>query len=335
MRKVLQIYTKFRQYQLLLITTFLLSILLIILLIISIIITKHAIPSNEYSTINIISSTFSPFINESCHMSTTSPIPCGCPIVPTSKIINGQPVNQAAWPWMVSYGPKHIHICGGVLIAPEYILTAAHCLHSIDDDDPIDISTIEIRIGITNLNETTTKNLFSIRKVTLHNDFNPNTYKNDIALIRLDRSVIQSDTIQMLCLPSFTSYIYPPVNRTVIAIGWGHTIDPLINPNSLIPTHLQQTLLPVLPITINKNNTNLCFEQEINAPDQQLCAGYADGLADTCQADSGGPLMLFTDQHWELVGIVSYGIGCGQTMLPGVYTRVSAFLDWINDRIRY
>ena len=139
--------------------------------------------------------------------------------------------------------------------APKYILTAADCLYSNDDDEPIDLSNIEIRIGITNL---TYEILFSIQKASLHNDFNPNTYKNDIALIRLDQSVIQ-----MLCLPRFTSYIYPPVNTTVIAIGWSYLIDPLINPNSVIPTHL-----PVLPIIQNINNTNLCFGQEIDSPDQ-------------------------------------------------------------------
>ncbi len=327
MQKVLEIYTKFRPYRSILILIFLIFILLIILLII---ISKTIFLHNEYSTNNIISSTSIPSINESCHMSTTSPIPCGCPIITKSKIINGQPANQSAWPWMISYGPKRIHVCGGTLIAPEYILTAAHCLHSNDEDNPIDIFNIEIRIGLTNLNDVTDENLFSIRKIILHNDFNPNTYRNDIALIRLDRSVIQSDTIQMLCLPRFTSYIYPPVNSTVIAIGWGHTIDPLINPNILTPTHLQQTFLPVLPII-----KNFCFQQEIDSPDQQFCAGYENGLSDTCQADSGSPLMFFNEQHWELVGIVSYGTGCGQTMLPGVYTRVSAYLDWINDRIHY
>ncbi|CAF1332735.1 unnamed protein product [Adineta steineri] len=80
---------------------------------------------------------------------------------------------------MISYGPE-----------------PAHCLYSID------ISNIEIRICITNSNDISYENLFSIQKVILHKDFNPNTYKNDIALIRLDRSIIQ-----MLYLPRFT-HIY-------------------------------------------------------------------------------------------------------------------------------
>lgn len=302
---MLQISTKLRSYGLI----FLLFILLIILLIITFK-TQH--------------------ITQSCQMSTTSSIPCGCPRISNPKIINGQPANQSAWPWMVSYGPKRIHVCGGTLITPEYILTAAHCFHSDGEDNPIDISTIEIRIGLTNLTDVTHENLFSIRKIILHDEFNPNTYQNDIALIRLDRSVLPSDTIQMLCLPRFSSYLYPPVNSTVIAIGWGHTIDPLIDPNSLTPTHLQQTILPVLPIVKNR-----CFEQEIDFPDQQFCAGYETGFSDTCQADSGSPLMLFNEQHWEIVGIVSYGIGCAQKMFPGVYTRVSAYLNWIDERIRY
>ncbi len=83
---------------------------------------------------------------------------------------------------MISYGPRRIHICRGALIAPEYILTAAYCLHANDDDDSINLPNIEIRLGITNLNDITHENLFSIRKASLDNDFNRNTYKNDIAL---------------------------------------------------------------------------------------------------------------------------------------------------------
>lgn len=323
MQRLLEIQTKFRPYRRMVLTGVFFIILSIILYIVlsETIFTRH-----EYTTTESIPTTSIPIRNKSCSASTLSPIPCGCPATVKSKIINGQPAHQSAWPWMISFGPKRLHICGGTLIAPEYILTAAHCFHSTDENNPLDISTIEIRIGLTNLQDVTNENLFFIRKLTVHDDFQPETYKNDIALIRLDRPVRLSDTTQILCLPRFTSSVYPPVNRTTIAIGWGHTIDPLKDPNSLLPSHLQQTSLPIL---------SNCFQQELDAPDQQFCAGYEDGSSDTCQADSGSPLMLFEEEHWELAGIVSYGIGCGEKLLPGVYIRVSAFLDWINDRIHF
>lgn len=328
MHKLSQICTKFRPYRLILLLAILVVVLLIILLIITF---KMTFFHGQHST--IISSSTPSSTDQSCQMSTTiSSIACGCPMISNVKIINGQPANRSAWPWMISYGPKRIHICGGTLITPEYILTAAHCFHSNDADNPIDLSSIEIRIGLTDLLDVTRENLFSIRKVILHDHFNSNTYQNDLALIRLDRLVHRSDNIQMLCLPRLTSHVYPPVDSIVIAIGWGHTVDPLMDPNSVTPTHLQQTILPVLPIVNNR-----CFEQEISSSDEQFCAGYANGLSDTCQADSGSPLMYFNVQehHWELVGIVSYGIGCGQEMYPGVYTRISAYLDWIHDHLGY
>lgn len=333
MQKLLRIYTVLRPYRILLVITFVLSLILIALLVVIMIETNSSMVLNEHSTAPQLSSTPRPLLHSSCQMSNaSSPIPCGCPSKSSSKIVNGQTANPGAWPWMVSYGPKRLHVCGGALIAPEYILTAAHCFHG---RAVVDLSAIEIRIGLSNLTGVTHDHVFSIRKVTLHNDFNPNTYKNDIAIIRLDRSIVPSDTIQLICLPRLSSFQYPPVNQSVVAIGWGHTVDPWINSSSSISNQLQQTILPVLPIVTNANKTSVCLNQVIDSPDQQFCAGYADGWSDTCQADSGSPLMFFHEQHWEVAGIVSYGIGCAQSLLPGIYTRVSAYLEWINDRIHY
>lgn len=250
---------------------------------------------------------------------------CGCSKFESTKIINGQPAENGVWPWMVSFGPKRFHHCGGALITNEFILTAAHCF---DTDEPIDISKVEIRIGLTDLLNVTKENLYAIETLFLHHQFDRESYANDIALIRLDRPVF---SILPICLPDVSSSDYPPIGRQVVAIGWGHVDDPLTSP---LPTKLQQTSLPVLPLDYHQENRSwFCFDQEIDRPSEQFCAGFIDGHSDTCQGDSGSPLMFFVDQHWQIVGLVSYGTGCAQERLPGIYTRVSNYVEWIKDRI--
>lgn len=251
---------------------------------------------------------------------------CGCSKIPSAKIINGHPAASDAWPWMASFGPKHLHHCGGALISREILLTAAHCFDA--DEQPLDLSTIEIRLGSTDLLNVSAEDLYSIEKLFLHHQFDRETYANDIALIRLDRPAAP---ISPICLPEISSPDFPPVGRDVVAIGWGHTSDPTSSP---LPTHLQETSLPVLPLEFHRDNRSwFCFDQQIERPDEQFCAGFADGHADTCQGDSGSPLMFFVDGRWQIVGLVSYGTGCAQERLPGIYTRVSNYVEWIRDRL--
>jgi secreted trypsin-like serine protease len=94
----------------------------------------------------------------------------------------------------------------------------------------------------------------------------------------------------------------------------------------LYPDLLQQVELPIV-------GTDTC-----NAPGwyngaitgNMICAGYEEGGKDSCQGDSGGPLVTYTDSHWILAGIVSWGYGCAEEQLPGIYTKVTNYLQWIN-----
>ena len=69
--------------------------------------------------------------------------------------------------------------------------------------------------------------------------------------------------------------------------------------------------------------------------ESQICSGYVEGGTDTCQGDSGGPMVCFQDGSWKLVGITSWGVGCAERKSPGVYTRVTDYLDWISEQIQY
>jgi secreted trypsin-like serine protease len=109
-----------------------------------------------------------------------------------------------------------------------------------------------------------------------------------------------------------------------IVAGWGS-----LEENGSISYTLQQ-----IELTILSNKNQFCVKQ-ISYKITQFCAGYIQGGKDACQGDSGGPLMIYnrSTRTWHIAGIISYGYGCARTDYPGVYTRVSMFVDWINEHI--
>ncbi|CAF4037989.1 unnamed protein product, partial [Rotaria magnacalcarata] len=115
---------------------------------------------------------------------------------------------------------------------------------------------------------------------------------------------------------------YPPIGKETWVVGWGTTQFG----GKVSPTLLQVSV----PITNNQG-----CKQVLSAPAKQICAGYDQGGKDSCQGDSGGPLVVEIGQGiFELIGLVSFGIGCAKAMKPGVYTRVAGYIDWINDVLK-
>ncbi|XP_037087885.1 proclotting enzyme-like [Pollicipes pollicipes] len=97
---------------------------------------------------------------------------------------------------------------------------------------------------------------------------------------------------------------------------------------------LQEVSLPVVGINEcqSKYESASSFQRQFPGGfgDTKLCAAEKDGGKDACQGDSGGPMVLTgADGKYQLIGVVSAGVGCGTPGFPGVYTRVSAYLDWI------
>jgi secreted trypsin-like serine protease len=245
-----------------------------------------------------------------------------------SKIINGQVVHLGEYPWAASVGfylttGEFYDYCAGSLVAPEWVVTASHC--------KVKVGHI-VRVGLIDL-ASKDDQPYRVEFVCRHPNFGLTDAgqvaknNNDITLLRLDR-------------PSSEAHIglidraidgTPPDPKLWVA-GWGNTEDigeASRKSNVLLDAQIDRFELGCEATLHSDKTLKLSDKAKIKITDLMLCAGGA--TADSCQGDSGGPLMYKfpVTGKFALVGIVSYGIGCGKTGMPAVYTRVSVYDDWI------
>uniref|UniRef100_A0A8B9M5K6 TMPS4 protease n=1 Tax=Accipiter nisus TaxID=211598 RepID=A0A8B9M5K6_9AVES len=226
----------------------------------------------------------------------------------TPRVLGGSPAAIEAWPWQVSLQYRKEHICGGSIIDPSWILTAAHCFKN----NPV-IQSWRVKAGSDLLSGTIT---LPVEKVFLAEVTPASPKDNDIALVKLQSPLHVSGEIKPICLPYFDEELVPGTSLWVI--GWGYTQE-----HGKLSETLQQAEVKL----IDAESCNLvAYHGEVT--EKMLCAGLPQGGVDTCQGDSGGPL-LYSGRHWQVVGIVSWGQGCGTPSTPGVYTSVRAYLNWI------
>lgn len=276
--------------------------------------------------------------------STLLPAPGVCGASLDNRIIGGTATAIDEYPWMalLEYSKpnnrKGFH-CGGVLINDRYVLTASHCVNG--KDIPATWSLTGVRLGEwdTTLetdcqtNEDGTQDCsvpplnIPVTEKIPHESYNPQSKNqaNDIALLRLGSSVTYSDFIKPICLPR--SQVLRTFNFDGVSLqvaGWGKT-----------ETASQSNVK--LKVSINGVSISQCNgvygRQGVTLTNNQVCAGGEKGF-DSCRGDSGGPLMAIDGStkniYWYLVGVVSFGPSpCGQEGWPGVYTRVSSYVDWI------
>lgn len=238
------------------------------------------------------------------------------------KIIGGEIADVGDWTSTVALFANNndgTPFCGGALIAPRWVLTAAHCVIGENTNN------LFVWVGSENLNDNGGGEGIKVKKIITHPKYNTVTFENDLALLEL-----KSETA-VYAIPLFIGEVEEGTQAAVV--GWGsRNIDPLtglgFNPSRL----LYELQLPIVGLAQCRR---IMEDQHHMGPvtKTMICAGTLQGGQDTCQGDSGGPLMVNQNDQTRLVGIVSWGIGCAEAQTYGVYTRVNSFSKWIKSNI--
>ena len=257
----------------------------------------------------------------------------------SGQVIGGQKVEAERLPFIaaiaVNQGPPigRIYFCGGTIVARRWVLTAAHCLVDADGRRrPVEL--LEVTAGVARLSRAEARNYIAVVESVVHPDYDPLTQANDIALLRLGRAW----TGPVVDLASASDE--DPVGKVTIA-GFGATAegqarsatetrsgerlgllsDDLMAAELVVSTRADcASRYKTLPTELGYG--------ELAIGEANICAASPD-VRDACQGDSGGPLLVDEDYRLVQVGIVSFGYGCAVPGFDGVYTRVSAFADWI------
>ncbi|XP_076249342.1 chymotrypsin-2 [Calliopsis andreniformis] len=226
------------------------------------------------------------------------------------RIVNGEDAKVGEIPYQVSLQNRDssFHFCGGSVLNANYVITAAHCVFGKKPN--------QIKVVAGTINLTQPNSVHNVQTIIVHEKYNAaDSWKNDIALLKVDKPFIKSKQIAYVTLPAANEDIH--ANDVATVSGWGR-------------------LWQGGPTTVSLQRVNILIadqayckymyeNQHYNIYDSHVCAYDPTAEKGSCHGDSGGPLTV----RGKLVGLVSWAMGCALTDYPTVYTRVSSQLDWI------
>ncbi|MEV6521250.1 serine protease [Longispora sp. NPDC051575] len=237
---------------------------------------------------------------------------------PPANIVGGEEASTADRPWLVAlvsakYYPNRANVshqfCGGTLVTPTKIVTAAHCVSGLQ------AKYVQVVAGRTDL-RTQAGDVRQVSAIAVHASYRSVEKGDDVAVLTLSQA-LNRRTLPVVASTDTNLYA---AGTTAAIMGWG---DTYAGQGDGSPTLLAATV----PVTSNADCTDAYGRRYLKA--KMVCAGYPEGGVDTCQGDSGGPFVI----NGKLAGVVSWGDGCADPGVPGIYTRLTSYSGWISNNL--
>ncbi|XP_062995091.1 transmembrane protease serine 5 [Elgaria multicarinata webbii] len=271
-----------------------------------------------------------------------------------SQTTDGKDAPLRGWPWQVSLYLAAERVCTGSVVSHKWIITAAHCM-----DRHLQLSSWAAFVGLDAQASVEGRRGAVLERVVPHPRYDNRNHDYDIAMLKLREPLHFSDTVQAACLPPYHADI--PNGSTCWISGWDNPRpENEKSRETLIPVLKKSDSLATLSLKGIGKDGNACFTATIaempkegqvtlistqncnsscryagELTPRMLCAYYMDGNINACKGESGRSLVCQHEHMQHLVGIGSWGAGCGKPESPGVYTKVAAFLDWIHHVITH
>lgn len=225
-------------------------------------------------------------------------------------IVGGKVSVDGAWPGAVAVYKSGYQACGGTLVAPSWVITAAHCVTASSATGGFS----KIVIGTNKLTGSGGETR-SVDRAFRHERYSSSAQDNDIALIHL--STPSTKPVAKIISSAQLSQVTAGATTTVV--GWG-----TMSEGGYTSNDLREVDVPIIA-----DSTCRSYSGYSRVTANMICAGYTQGGKDSCQGDSGGPLFQKIDGQNVQIGIVSWGLGCARARSPGVYTRIGNYLSWL------